>query len=73
MVLIKVREKLQEGVQRVGRVMRMADLWRVEGMAGVRIEREGEHGVVGIGPEEATDEASSKLKFFVVFSFDPTY
>ena len=69
MVLIKVREKLQEGVQRVGRVVRMLDLWRVEGVAGVRIEGEGERGVAGIGPEEATDEASSKLKFFCCLFF----
>ena len=41
MVLIKVREKLQKGLQRVG-----------------------------IGPEEAMDEASNKLK---LFCFDPTY
>ena len=63
MVLIKVREKLQEGLQRVGRVVRMVDLWRVEFMAGVRIKGEGEHRVVEIGPEEAADKASSKLKF----------
>ena len=63
MILIKVREKLQEGMWRVRKLVRMIGLWRAEGVAEVGIEGEG--GVVGIGSGEAVDEAlSSSFQIF---------
>lgn len=67
MVLIKVREKLQEGMQRVRKLVRKIDLWRVEGLAEVRIEGEG--GLVGIRPGEAMDEALSNISLLLLSTY----
>jgi len=59
MISIKVRGKIQVGMQRVGKLVRMMDLWREMGVA--EVGREGEGGVVRIGPGEAMGTASSKF------------
>lgn len=64
MILIKVREKVQEGMRRVRKLVRMIDVWRAEGVAKVRIEGKG--GVVGIRCGEAVDVALSNISNFVI-------
>jgi hypothetical protein len=61
MISIKVRGKIQEGMRRVGKLVRMMDLRREVGVAEVGIEGEG--GAVGIRPGEAVGAASSKFLF----------
>jgi len=61
MISIKVRGKIQVGMQRVGKLVRMMDLQREVGVAEVGIEGEG--GAVGIRPGEAVGMASSKFYY----------
>jgi hypothetical protein len=65
MISIKVRGKIQVGMQRVGKLVRMMDLQREVGVAEVGIEGEG--GAVGIRPGEAMGVASSKCLFLFLF------
>jgi hypothetical protein len=58
--------KIQEGMWRVGKLVKMMDLWRGVGVAEIGIEGEG--GVAAKGLEEVMGAALSK--FLVLFFLD---